>query len=109
MTGQATVAVDQQARIVAGNGHQHVDLFGCGKTELRLSRLKRAQYFAGPAQAQILFGYAEAIIGFPQEGETSAGGFAESVSAQAKANGLLVAARCEEHTSDLQSLMRTTY
>src|SRR3546814_16779622 len=50
-TVQATVAVDQQARIVAGNGHQHVDLFGCGKTELRLSRLTRAQYFAGPAQA----------------------------------------------------------
>src|SRR3546814_8380583 len=91
-TVQATVAVDQQARIVAGDGHQHVDLFGCGKTELRLSRLTRAQYFAGPAQAQILLGYAEAIIGFPQKGETSAGGFAESVSAQEKANGLLVAA-----------------
>src|SRR3546814_6403914 len=81
-TVQATVAVDQQARIVAGNGHQHVDLFGCGKTELSLSRLTRAQYFAGPAQAQILFGYAEAIIGFPQAGETSAGGLAESVSAK---------------------------
>src|SRR3546814_13682388 len=78
--------------IVAGDGHQHVDLFGCGKTELRLSRLTRAQYFAGPAPAQILLGYAEAIIGFPQEGETSAGGFAESVSAQEKANELLVAA-----------------
>src|SRR3546814_7199320 len=86
-TVQATVAVDQQARIVAGNGHQHVDLFGCGKTDLRLSRLTRAQYLAGPAQAQILFGYPEALIGFPQEGEMSTDGFAESVSAQEKANG----------------------
>ena len=47
---------------------------------------------AGAAEAEILFGDAETVVGLAHQSETRAGGFAERVAPEQQADGMLVAA-----------------
>src|SRR3546814_6173295 len=93
-----------------GRDRQHrLDVFGRREAELRFPRLARAEDFSRPAQPQVLLGDAKAVVRLPHQGQPCARRFGKRLPAQQQAHRAAKAARSEEHTSELQSLMRLSY
>jgi hypothetical protein len=78
---EAAVAVDEEVSVVPRRVEQGGEMFRRGDLQLLLTGLAGAEDFAGTAQAQILFGYAEAVIGFAHQGKTRARGFGQGIAA----------------------------
>jgi hypothetical protein len=71
---------------------QLADLLGAGEAELRFAGLARAENLAGAAQAKVLLGDAEAVIGLAHQSEPRARRLAQDIAAQQQADAVLVSA-----------------
>src|SRR5216683_4748728 len=63
------IAVENEPRVVPGDGDQLLMGRQIGEAEFRQTALPRAQHLAGAAELQILLGNAETVVGLAQDGE----------------------------------------
>ena len=79
-------------RVAGGDRGELYDLLGCGEAEANFAGLPGAEDFARAAQAQILFGDAEAVVGLTHQSEACPARFRQLLAADKQAGALALTA-----------------